>query len=76
MFISKKTRMALRIVLLNLTTERVETRDALRASVAALPDTVRGQAVECVNAVLGRFTVGGKRYSLGSVTVHPVTQIN
>ena len=64
MFVSKKTRMALRIVMLNLTTERVETLDALRALVTALPDTARGKAVEWVNAVLGCFTVDGEVYDV------------
>ena len=64
MFVSKLPRMALRIVLLNLTNDWVETRDALRDAVAELPVSVRGLASERVQNVLGRFTVDGESYSL------------
>lgn len=56
--------MALRILRLNLANDCVETLDALRATVAVLPDTVQCLAVEWVKAVLERFTVNDEIYSL------------
>ena len=64
MLVSNSPTMALRIVMLNLTTERVETRDALRVEVAALSDTVRGLALKLINGVLGRFTVCGEKLTI------------